>query len=175
MSKVLEEGNLRFDFSTLLSAERFDDKRNNAYGMKAVDFVVEDAERMFFIEAKDYQNPSAPAGRRKTDYEMLITAVNDKGAIFPIEMGAKIKDSLLRKFAEGGTFSKKVVYLLLINLDKLGAFERGMLTEKICGHIPTGLNESRFCAFTSMEFRLVNAEQLNNYGIVCTAIAGGAE
>jgi hypothetical protein len=54
MSKLHDEGNLRFDFSLCSAVERFDDKQHNPYGMKAVDFVAEDAESLYFIEVKDY-------------------------------------------------------------------------------------------------------------------------
>ena len=85
-------------------------------------------------------------------------------------MGEKIKDSLLRKYSTGDSFNKNVVYLLFINLDKLGAFERGLLMTKISGHIPTGLNDARFSAFSEISFDLVNTEKLRQYGIICSAI-----
>jgi hypothetical protein len=168
MSKQLDEGNLLFDFPAFLSAERFDSRDLNVYGMKCVDFVAEDADNLYFIEAKDYQHPKATTERRKKDYEMLVAAVEDKNAILPLEMGGKIKDSLLRKFSAGEKFLKNVTYLLLINLDKFSEFERGLLKTKISGHVPTGLGESRFSAFTSITFELVNIEQLKNYGVICT-------
>ena len=166
--KLLEEGNLQFDFSAYSLVERFDDKQINPYGMKAVDFVAEDDECLYFIEVKDYQNPKATEERRKADYKMLIEAGKEK-AVFNLEMGEKIKDSLLRKYSLGEKITKKVVYLLMINLDKLGEFERGLLKERISGHVPIGLNESRFCEFTNISFDLVNAEQLKSYGIICAA------
>jgi hypothetical protein len=60
------------------------------------------------------------------------------------------------------------VYLLFINLDKLGEFERGLLKTKINGHVPLGLNNARFNAFTEISFDLVNSAQLMKYGIVCS-------
>ena len=168
MNKRLDEGNLVFEFPAFLSAERFDSRELNAFGMTSVDFVAEDADSLYFIEVKDYQNPKATLERRKIDYETLIAAVESKEAVFPIKMGSKIKDSLLRKFAMGEKLSKKVIYLLLVNLDGLGTYERGLLMTKISGHVPTGLSERRFSAFTSIAFDLVNAEQLKKYGIICT-------
>ena len=168
MSKQLDEGNLQFQFPAFTSAERFDSKELNAFGMKCVDFVAEDEESLYFIEVKDYQHPNATPERRKIDYETLIAAVENKESVFSLEIGGKIKDSLLRKFSTGEKFSKKVIYLLLINLDKFSEFERGLLMTKISGHVPTGLNESRFSAFTSIAFDLVNPEQLKKYGITCT-------
>ena len=168
VSKLLEEGNLQFDFSAYSLVERFDDRQINPYGMKAVDFVAEDDECLYFIEVKDYQNPKATEERRKADYKMLIEAGKEK-AVFNLEMGEKIKDSLLRKYSLGEKITKKVVYLLMINLDKLGEFERGLLKERISGHVPIGLNESRFREFTNISFDLVNSEQLKSYGIICAA------
>jgi len=168
MNKQLGEGNLMFEFPSFLSVERFDDKESNPSGMKSVDFMAEDANCLYFIEIKDYQNPKAPPNCRKADYEMLIAAVENKKSIFTVEMGAKIKDSLLRKYSLGEQFNKKVVFLLFINLDKFGEIDRGRLRAKISGHVPTGLNADRFPAFTSISFDLLNAEQLKNYGIICT-------
>ena len=168
MTKHLDEGNLHFEFPSFLSAGRFDNKELNVFGMKNVDFVAEDADCLYFIEVKDYQHPKATDERRKLDFETLVEAVENKKSIFTIEMGAKIKDSLLRKYSLGEQFNKKVVFLLFINLDKFGEIERGRLLSKVCGHVPMGLNEPRFPAFTSISFDLVNAEQLKNYGIICT-------
>lgn len=162
----LNEGNLKFDFSSCLSASRFDDDETKAFGLKAVDFMVETEDSLYFMEVKDYQNPKSH--NRMKDLEMLKAAQKDGKHVFCIEMGSKIKDSLLRQYAEGIIPEKKVKYLLLINLDALGANERGRLKAKISGHIPTGLNSIRFAAFTELSFDLVNAKQLKDYGIDCT-------
>ena len=102
---------------------------------------------------------------------MLISSIEAEDALFPIEMGQKIKDSLLRIYAQGETISKDVVYLLLINCDKLAAKDRGLLEIKISGHIPTGLNDYRFSAFTNIHFEIVDADKIKTkYGITCTTI-----
>jgi|GEM_PF-1399773 len=169
MSKVLSEGNLRFDFIAYNTVERFDDVTN--HGMKAVDFVFETNDCLYFIEVKDFQNPNASLKRRKEDYDMLTKKETKEHAEFILGMGEKIKDSLLRKYAEGYTFEKRVVYLLFINLDKLGAHERGLLKVRISGHVPTGLNNhKRFSTFTEIVFDLVNANQLKQYGIDCKPV-----
>jgi len=166
MNRLLDEGNLQFDFSAFRNAERFDDMQVN--GMKAVDFVAEDNDCMYFVEVKDFQDPNAPAARCNSDYKMLVDAGIKRKSIFSIEMGVKIKDSLLRNFSLGKKFTKKVVYLLLVNLDKFGEHERGRLKEKINGRIPTGLNNDMFCKFSEIKFDLVNREQLKKYRIICT-------
>ena len=97
MSRLFDEGNLQFEFSARYVTERFDDARINAYGLKAVDFVAEDADCLYFIEVKDFQHPQATPDRRISDYKMLIAAGTDKKSVFNLEMGVKIKDSLLRE------------------------------------------------------------------------------
>jgi len=71
---VFNEGNLLFDFTDCGTAERFDTRDKNVYGMKAVDFIAETVDCLYFIEVKDYQNPNAAPERRKKDFEMLVAA-----------------------------------------------------------------------------------------------------
>jgi len=168
-SEVYAEGNLQFDFSDY-TVERFDEKQKNAYGLKSVDYVLESEDEAIFLEVKDYQNPKATVERRNIDYEMLIEAGTVKKSVFASEMGAKIKDSLLRKYSLGEELSKRIAYILFINLDKLGEFERGMIKAKISGHVPFGLNDERFTKFPGITFELVNSERLKDFGIVCKTI-----
>jgi len=173
MSSLLVEGNLQFDFSgckPCKPVEKFDEMQCNPYGMGAVDFVVETTDALYFIEVKDFQNPRATSERNREDAKMLSTAIEKNETVFPIKMGQKFKDSLLRKYALGEKISKKVVYLLLINFDKFTPHERGLLEVKISGHIPTGLNNSRFNEFTNVHFEIVDVHKMLTYGINCTPI-----
>jgi hypothetical protein len=175
MKQNYREGNLVFEFSGFEKAERFDEKGKNAYGLKAVDFIAEAKEQDIYLEVKDYQNPKAPASRRKEDFDMLIDAGKSEKSFYAIEMGTKIKDSLLRQYASGKKLNKPVKYLLLINLDRLGERERGMLKARISGHIPTGLERNRYPHFPGISFELVNADQLKNYGIICESANNSGE
>ena len=183
MVKVLDEGNLRFDFSNcpvVAAPIKFD--TNSPHGITSVDFIAETEDCVYFIEVKDFQNPYAPKEQHKADYEMIVaagkekSAVKDdlslaKGTIFNFKIGQKIKDSLLRKYALGEEITKNIVYLVLINLDNLGKNERARLKDKISGHIPNGLNTDEYGSFTNITFKLVNAEQIKEYGITCTTKA----
>jgi hypothetical protein len=166
MNNVLEESGILFDFSACDAVERFDVNGTNPTGMKSVDFLAESADCLYFVEIKNFENPRAPQERRQNDYKMLVEAGTEKKSFFTLEMGEKIKDSLLRRYALGNQFTKKVVYLLFIHLDKLSPHERGRLAEKITGHIPIGLNHHRFDKFHKLEFALVNSEELKQYGII---------
>ena len=191
MSSSLVEGNLRFEFSTDFEKfERFDCGGLN--GLLSVDFVAETPIFMYFIEVKDYQDPSAPKEQRDDDFEMLVSI--SKGSklsscqickkcdkcrrrekkfmsTLPAEIGQKLKDSLLRKYARGEPICKNVVYLLLINLSGLDAHTRGRMSENIHnGHIPVPLSRSEYSAFSKIDFKIVDADQIKTYGINCTAI-----
>ena len=183
MNNIFFEGYLRLDFSSCGVAERFDDRKTNPYGMKAVDFVIESFDKLYFMEVKDFQNPRASQERRDSDYRLLIDAGMSKKkcklpsideeetvSVFNLEMGEKIKDSLLRWYAIGNEFTKKVTYLLFIRLDALDNPARRRLAEKISGHIPTGFNNRCFGKFTELKFNLVDKNGLQEYGIVCTEL-----
>jgi hypothetical protein len=167
-----EEGNLRFDFTHCGIPIKFDAKEKTCHGLKAVDFLVDKKEYLLFIEVKDYQNPNAPSMQRDNDYRMLLEAIDYKEkSVFVLEMGMKIKDSLLRLYAEGQPFTKEVVYLLFINFDRLPQRSRRMLLNRIGGCVPTGLREDRFTSFSKIKFDIVDVTGLSEYGIACEAIA----
>jgi hypothetical protein len=164
---VIEEGNLKFDFTHCGKPIKFDTHNNS--GLYAVDFFVDNEKYLLFIEVKDYQNPNTTHAQQKDDYNMLFYAGKSKESVFAIKMGSKIKDSLLSLYAKGDIFTKNVIYLLFINFDDLKAAERQLLFDKISGQIPTGLNNDLFTAFKKIQFKLVNAEMLKKkYGIICT-------
>jgi len=166
---LLEEDNLQFQFPEFDYAIKFDIHKNKTQGLLPVDFIAENKSNIYFIEVKDYQNPKATIERKKADEVMLHNATVEKNHIFVYKMGAKIKDSLLRKYALGEIISKDVIYLLFINMDKLGERERGQLKVRINNHIPSGLNENKYWRFTTIKFDIVNRSQLKNeYGITCT-------
>jgi len=77
MNKTIDEGNLRFTFSKdYMSALRFDNLVID--GLKAIDFVAETTDLLYFIEIKDFQNPKATPERRKSDADMLKAAITEK-------------------------------------------------------------------------------------------------
>lgn len=183
MSNKSDDGaNLLFDFTNMhsISEPMTIGGNSSPHGTYCVDFYVETENCMYFIEVKDFQNPEAAENRRIEDFEMLIAAGKKKssdtdelssikGTFFCFRIGQKIKDSLLCKYATGAKLSKSIIYLIFINLDNLGKSERGRLKEKIRGHIPTGLYSNKYSSFPSITFDVVDKEQLNEYGIICTS------
>ncbi len=80
-------------------------------------------------------------------------------------MGMKIKDSLLRRYAQAKPFSKKIEFLLIIKFSFLKANDRELLYKRIRGYIPTGLNDSKYTAFSSISFEMPRIDELKSkYG-----------
>ena len=132
-------------------------------GLMAVDFIVDAADCMYFIEVKNYEHSKAPEINRIRDYRMLT----DKDAAFPLEIGMKLKDSLLRRYAEAKPVSKSIKFLLLIKFSSFKANERRKLYERIRGYIPTGLNG--YPAFSNISFEMPQIDELKSkYGFDVT-------
>jgi hypothetical protein len=162
---------MKFDFSGFKDAEDYDILQNRYVGLKTVDFVAANDKAQFFIEAKNYARTSGDpqiqahlSERQATDYRML----NDPDAAFPLEMGMKFKDSLLRWYASGKEFDKPIALLLVVHAPSaLTPNNIIKLIQRINGYIPTGLNASpeRFPKFTSVFFDMVTADETQNrYG-----------
>ena len=188
MSKILVEENLCFDFTScpvVADPVKFDAKL--PHGMMGVDFIAETEDIQYLIEIKDFQNPKTPKEMQRENYEMLIAATKTKidktkdkygddltfakGTIFCLKIGQKLRDTIISKYAKGEGFTKRIVFIVVINLENLTNAERGNLKTKINGYIPIGLNDCNFTNFTNISFDLVNAEQLKTYGIICTPMS----
>ncbi len=77
----MKEGDLQFNFSSAVSAKRFDDKDHGlSHCMKAVDFIVEEDKRILSIEIKDFQHPGSRPSNLTQNLEKLCseTLVDDE-------------------------------------------------------------------------------------------------
>jgi len=156
-NSIATESGLEFDFH--LPYER--DDAVTCFGLKAVDFIVEGNESLYFIEVKNFEHPDTPEENRRHDYKMLT----ENNSSFPREMGVKIKDSLLRQYALGKYFPKDIIFMLIIKLSSFTGYEREKLFRRFDGHIPTGLNDSKYKAFSNISFEMPRIEELKSkYG-----------
>ena len=128
------EGILSFDFHA--PCEKAD--TNVPQGLMSVDFIVDSGDTLYLIEVKDFEHPNAPPENKKRDYKKLT----DPNAAFPLEMGMKVKDTILRLYSNSKEFTKPVIFILLIKLAKLEPRERQRLFAQTKKYIPTGLNNS---------------------------------
>ncbi len=126
---IVSEGDMRFDFSKALSCKKFD---NNDHGlshcMKAVDFILESDDKIYFVEVKDPQHPSAR--NLEENINSIISGNLVKNILVP-----KCRDSFLYEYAMDN-ISKPVLFLVLIGLDSLSAADLSNQTDKLKKHIP---------------------------------------
>jgi hypothetical protein len=115
-------------------------------GLMSVDFIVYGEDTLYLVEIKDFEHPDATTENKRRDYKKLT----DPESAFPLEMGMKVKDTLLRMYADGENFGKPVKFLLIVKLAKLEPGERATLFEWTSKYIPTGLKQS--LRFTSIGF-----------------------
>jgi hypothetical protein len=131
-------------------------------GLMSVDFIVDAPDVLYLIEVKDFEHSRATAENKKRDYKKLT----DPEAAFPLEIGMKVKDTLLKQFADSLSFEKPVKFLLLIKMSKLEPSERTTIYEWTRKYIPTGLKKSP--KFTSIDFDLTSpSEMQSQYGFEC--------
>jgi hypothetical protein len=127
---VLREGELEFDFSTAVSAFRFDAPAHGlSHCMKAVDFVVEYPAFYLFVEVKDPDNTKATSARRAEFANKLTTEH------FVHALTRKYRDSWLYQWAVG-TLTKPVHYVVLLQLSSLQPPALSSLRDRIRREVP---------------------------------------
>jgi hypothetical protein len=133
---VLREGNLEIRLPVNAIGRRFDgDDHGLSHCMKAVDFVVELPDRIYFIEVK---NPDqSQSEERKTAYSLELSS----GRIDE-ELKTKFRDTWLYEWAERRT-TKPVYYLVLIAFDRLTAAELSVRKSGISRKLPVLGPENR--------------------------------
>ena len=111
---VLKERDLQITIGDAVDVRKFDDNATHrlSHCMKAVDFVVELADRYLFMKIKDPQVPQAPP-QAAADYLKRLQA----GEIDE-ELKYKYRDSFLYEWAAGRA-DKPIDYLVLIAVDTL--------------------------------------------------------
>lgn len=121
---IFTEEDLEMDIPDVVRGGKFDDASHGlSRCMKAVDFVVELADRYLFIEFKDPQHPRATERSRKKFIGEL------KGGQLDEALKYKYRDSFLYEWASGRA-DKPIHYFVLIALDTLD--DAQLLTRKEC-------------------------------------------
>jgi len=105
---TLREGILEITLPVATKGSKFDDCHHGlSHCMKAVDFIVEEKNRIIFIEIKNPEHPSATIEAKETFFEELCSGkVNDI-------LVQKYRDSFIYLWAEE-KLTKPVVYWVLI-------------------------------------------------------------
>ncbi len=120
MGDVLIEGELEFDFRKAIRAERFDEEKRHrmSHCMKAVDFLVEWPDALWFIEVKDPSKSSIPDHLSNKERRNFIERMKKK-VLFHEELGPKAKDSFLYLHLMGEVPEKPIKYFVLLALREL--------------------------------------------------------
>ena len=109
------EGNLKLEVPDALGGRKFDGAGHGlSHCMKAVDFVLELADRYLFIELKDPEHPQATPAARTAFREKLQSGRLDD------DLKYKYRDSFLYEWAAGRA-DKPIDYLVLIAVEALDA------------------------------------------------------
>lgn len=109
------EGELRVTFTDAVSARKFDgDDHGLSHCMKAVDFVIELANRYIFIEFKDAQASKAPKQDMADYLNRFLKGQVDE------ELKSKYRDSFIYEWAAGRA-DKPISYFVLFASDSLDA------------------------------------------------------
>ena len=111
---TLTEGHLRITFPDNVNVRKFDDPKSHGltHCMKAVDFIVEDDDRVLFIEFKDPDHPCSRDETRKEFMEKFSSGTLNE------DLKCKYRDSFLYEWASGKA-GKPVYYWILIGMERL--------------------------------------------------------
>ena len=128
---TLCEGNLQIIFPQGVRARKFDDGASHglSHCMKAVDFIVEEADRVSFIELKDPEHPCAKEERREKFIEKFRSGVLDE------DLKYKYRDTFLYQWASGGV-AKPIYYWVIIAMNKLTEADLSARTDDLRRKLP---------------------------------------
>lgn len=113
--KKFIEGCIEFDFSNALNAKKFDNKDEHklSHCMKAVDFIVETDQEIYFIEVKDPDHFNSTPESRKGFIKNLKSDKFDNSIV------QKYRDSFLYEWAADNIPQKEIYYILLLEMKSL--------------------------------------------------------
>jgi len=127
--KTIQEGDLIFDVTTAIKAEKFDDSKlhGTKSTIKRVDFIIEYGDEFIFFEIKD---PDIPGAANPDNFREQLLG----GNLIP-ELASKYRDTLfftsLRK-----EYEKRIAYVVLICMNSLDDALLLAKTDTLKGAIP---------------------------------------
>lgn len=135
---VLAEDDLQITLPAGFAGRKFDDEASHglSHCMKAVDFIIELADRTFFVELKDPENPNAKSENSETFIKKFLSGAIDG------ELKTKFRDSWLYEYAEGRA-KKPIYYLVLIAASTLSEAELLTRTDALKRQLPLQGPEGR--------------------------------
>jgi hypothetical protein len=128
---VLAENDLQISLPASVTGRKFDDGATHglSHCMKAVDFIVELADRVLFIELKDPEDPKAMPKDRAEFIRKFLSGQLDA------DLKTKYRDSWLYEWAQGRA-EKPVIYLVLMGASTLSDAELLARTDALKRQLP---------------------------------------
>ena len=128
---TLREGNLQITFPRGANARKFDDPTSHglSHCMKAVDFIVEETNRVLFIEIKDPEHPRAREEESKKFIKKFLSGKLDENLKY------KYRDTFLYQWASRSV-GKPIHYWVIIALHKLTEAELSARTDDLRRKLP---------------------------------------
>lgn len=128
---TLVEADLEITLPAGAHGRKLDDPATHglSHCMKAVDFVVELADKIYFIELKDPDNPAATPARRAKFLSKLTSGMLD------VDLQRKFRDSFLYEWASNRA-NKPITYVVLIGMASLTPTDLLMRTESLKKQLP---------------------------------------
>ena len=127
---TLTEGNLRITFPRGTRARKFDEPGTHGLScMKAVDFIVEETDRILFMEFKDPDDPRAMEARREKFIEKFSSGGLDT------DLKYKYRDTFLYQWASD-RIDRPIHYWILVAAKDLTTFHLARRTDALRRELP---------------------------------------
>jgi len=129
--KVVVEGGLEFQLPADATVRKFDadDTHGLSHCMKAVDFIIEWKDRIFFVEFKDPETPASRPKDRQKFLKKFLTGQIDS------DLKTKYRDSFLYEWGCNRA-ENRINYLVLIAVEGLGPAELLNRTDALKRQLP---------------------------------------
>ena len=125
---TLIEGNIQITLPDNVTGRKFDDGSHGlSHCMKAVDFIIEEADRILFVEVK---GDSIPEDKRSEYIDKLKSEKLDK------ELQYKYRDTFLYQWASGNVDDKSIHYWVLIAIETLTDADLSIRTDFLKRKLP---------------------------------------
>ena len=126
-----QERDLQIGFPSGTKVRKFDNQKPHGLScMKAVDFIVEEEDRVLFIEFKDPRHPKARKRNKDEFTKNFLSGKLNKNLRY------KYRDTFLYEWASGNIDDKKIHYCVLIAIDNLTPANLGARTDDLRRDLP---------------------------------------
>lgn len=130
---ILTEGDLRFDFTGSLTVLKFDNPTSHGCStFKAVDFIVEYQDKIYFIEVKDPENRAITTDRRGRERKIMKYNMSDDSYIH--ELGQKCRDTYMYRFLQNINQTKNLHYIVLVAFEHRNASALATMSKNLKYH-----------------------------------------